>query len=100
MIQVNDTEGFKGKATKGSLADFAEREAERLGRHQLWYLLAFIPIIVAEFYLKKAGWFVLPTVVVLAALYKWTDNKITSYRGRSTTYKKLKTLHPKRDSYR
>lgn len=100
MIQVTDSNELKSKATKGSLADFAEKEAERLNGHLLWYVLGCIPIIVLEFYLGKAGWFVLPTVLILAALFKRTADKVTQLRGRSATYKKLKTIHPKRDSYR
>lgn len=95
-----DIQELKSKATKGSLSDFAEKEAERLNRQLFWYVLGCVPIVVLEFYLKKAGWFVLPTIMVLAFLFKQTGDKVTVLRGRSATYKKLKTIHPKRDSYR
>jgi asparagine N-glycosylation enzyme membrane subunit Stt3 len=100
MIQVTDSGELKGKATKGSLADVAEKEADRLSKQLLWYVLACIPLVVLEFFLRKAGWFVLPTIMVVAFLFKRTGDKVTELRGRSATYKKLKTIHPKRDSYR
>lgn len=100
MIQVSDSSELVAKTTKGALADFAELEAKRIERQQLWWVLAFIPVVVLEFFLRKAGWFVLPTVAVLAAIYRWLDVKAADLKGRSLTYKKLKAIHSKRPQLR
>jgi len=98
MIQVSNSNELKSKATKGSLADFAEKEANRLEHQQLWCVVGCILLVVGTYFMGKLGWFVLPAVVFGASLYVCLERKVADLRSRSATYKKFKTIRSKRPS--
>jgi hypothetical protein len=100
MIQVSDSKELKSKVTKSALADTAEKESWRLDKQQVVYILFIFAVVVAEFFLRKLGWFVLPLVFVPAWLFAKRGQQIEELKGRTAAYKPLKTVHPKRDSFR
>ena len=104
MIQVNDTNELKSKVTKLSLAQVADKEANRLDSQQVLYLAGIFAIVVMEFFLQKLGlqklgWYLLPVVIGLAVMFHRRSKQITDLEGRASPVR-IKSINPKRDSWR
>lgn len=99
MQHLQEAHEVKSKASKNSLAQTAERAATKLDGQQAIYMGIVAVVVVAEFFLGKMGWFLMPVVAVAAGLYFWRDRQIVDLKGRATSLR-VKTIHPRRDSYR
>lgn len=66
-----------------------------------WKLVAYgagvVLLVIVEALLGKAGWFVLPVVVLLGTL---AQRRIQKIKTEPATVLRLKSVKPRRDSYR
>lgn len=85
---------FIDKVSAASKASTAHRQAERMDRTLLAYIVAMFGFIAVAFFFHSLAWYALIPIVVLAVLFKVRNDKVVDLRGKAVNYR---SLSPKRN---